>query len=84
MISKHLSKFYINGDWVAPLGGSKMGVENPATEEIVAEVALGSVADADRAIAAARAAFDGYTVWPVAERIALLQAHARGLQRARG
>ncbi len=73
MISKHLSQFYINGEWVAPLGGSKMGVENPANEEIIAEVALGSVADADRAIAAARAAFLGYTVTPVAERIALLK-----------
>jgi aldehyde dehydrogenase (NAD+) len=73
MISKHLSQFYINGEWVAPLGGSKTGVENPANEEIIAEVALGSVADADRAIAAARAAFLGYTVTPVAERIALLK-----------
>jgi aldehyde dehydrogenase (NAD+) len=73
MISKHLSQFYINGEWVAPLGGSKMGVENPANEEIIAEVALGSVADADRAIAAARAAFLGFTVTPVAERIALLK-----------
>ena len=44
----NLSKFYINGGWVAPLGGARMGVENPATEEIVAEVALGSAADADR------------------------------------
>ena len=73
MISKHLSQFYIDGAWVAPLGGSRMGVENPATEEIVAEVALGSVADADRAVAAARAAFDAWTVVPVAERIALLR-----------
>lgn len=73
MISKHLSQFYINGAWVEPLGGSRMGVENPANEEIVAEVALGSVADADRAIAAARAAFLGWTTTPVAERIALLK-----------
>jgi aldehyde dehydrogenase (NAD+) len=48
-----------------------MGVENPATEEIVAQVALGSVADADRAILAARAAFDGFTPGG-GERIALL------------
>ncbi len=73
MISKHLSQFYINGEWVAPLGGTHMGVENPATEEIVAQVALGSVADADRAIMAARAAFDGWTAVPVAERIAVLR-----------
>ena len=74
MTYANLSKFYINGEWVAPLGGSKMGVENPATEEIVAQVALGSVADADRAIAAARAAFDGFTTWKAADRIALLEA----------
>ena len=74
MAYANLSKFYINGGWVAPLGGTRMGVENPATEEIVAEVALGSAADADRAVMAARAAFDGFTVWPVADRIALLEA----------
>ena len=73
MISSHLLQFYINGAWVTPFGGSTMGVENPATEEIVAEVALGSVADADRAIAAARAAFPGYTTTPVAERIAMMK-----------
>jgi hypothetical protein len=73
MISKNLSKFYINGAWVAPLGGTMMGVENPANEEIVAEVALGSVADADRAIGAARDAFLSYTTTPVADRIALLK-----------
>lgn len=74
MTYANLSKFYINGEWVAPLGGTVMGVENPATEEIVAQVALGSVADADRAIAAARAAFDGFTAWTAADRIALLEA----------
>jgi aldehyde dehydrogenase (NAD+) len=73
MISKHLSQFYIDGAWVEPLGGSRMGVENPANEEIVAEVALGSVADADRAIGAARAAFLSWTTTPVATRIALLK-----------
>ena len=74
MTYANLSKFYINGEWVAPLGGTMMGVENPATEEIVAQVALGSVADADRAIAAARAAFDGFSGWKAADRIALLEA----------
>ena len=73
-ISRHIGQFYINGQWVDPLpGATKMGVENPATEEIVGEVALGTVADADRAIAAARAAFDGWTVVPVKERIALVR-----------
>jgi aldehyde dehydrogenase (NAD+) len=73
MAYDNLLKFYINGAWVDPIGTGRMGVENPATEEIVAEVALGSAADADRAILAARAAFDGFTVWPVADRIALLE-----------
>ncbi len=73
MIPAHLDKFYINGAWVAPHSTNRMGVENPATEEIVAEVALGDQADIDAAIAAARAAFDGWTVTPVAERIALVK-----------
>ncbi|NUB42875.1 aldehyde dehydrogenase family protein [Fertoebacter nigrum] len=73
-ISAHLGQFYINGAWVDPLpGATSMGVENPATEEIIAKLALGTEADADAAIMAARAAFDAYTVWPVADRIALVQ-----------
>ena len=73
MIPANMLKFYIDGAWVDPLGSGRMGVENPATEEIVTEVALGSTADVDRAVAAARAAFDGWTVVPVAERIAVLK-----------
>ena len=73
MISQNMLKFYIDGTWVDPVGGTRMGVENPATEEIVCEVALGSLADADRAVMAARAAFADFTVWPVADRIALLR-----------
>lgn len=69
----HMTQFYINGAWVDPKSKARMGVENPATEEIVAEVALGNVADVDAAIAAARAAFDAYTVWPVEKRIALVK-----------
>lgn len=73
-ISKHIGQFYINGQWVDPLpGATRFGVENPATEEIVGEVALGTAADADRAIAAARAAFDSWTVTPVKDRIALVR-----------
>ncbi len=73
MISSNMTKFYINGAWVQPNSASRMGVENPATEEIVAEVALGNQADIDAAIAAARAAFDAYTVWPVQKRIDLVK-----------
>lgn len=73
MISANMTKFYINGAWVQPNSDARMGVENPATEEIVAEVALGNQADIDAAIAAARAAFDAYTVWPVQKRIDLVK-----------
>ena len=73
MAYENLLKFYVNGAWVAPLGQGRLGVENPATEEIVAEVALGSAADADRAVAAARAAFDGFSRWSAEDRIALLE-----------
>jgi aldehyde dehydrogenase (NAD+) len=73
MISANMTKFYINGAWVEPNSKVRMGVENPATEEIVAEVALGNQADIDAAILAARAAFDSYTVWPVQKRIDLVK-----------
>ena len=74
MISKHLGQFLIGGTWQAPgPGARRVGVENPATGEMVAEVALGTAADAERAVLAARAAFDGWTAVPVAERLALLE-----------
>jgi aldehyde dehydrogenase (NAD+) len=73
MISANMTKFYINGAWVEPISTARIGVENPATEEIVCQMAMGNDADADRAIMAARAAFDGWTVTPVAQRIALLK-----------
>ncbi len=73
MISANSLKFYINGTWVAPLGADRLDVEDPATEEVLGQIALGAVADADRAVAAARAAFDGFSQTPVAERIALLE-----------
>jgi aldehyde dehydrogenase (NAD+) len=74
MISRHIGQFLIGGVWVDPgPGATRMGVENPATEAVVAEVALGTAADAAAAVMAARAAFDGWTATPVAARIALLE-----------
>ncbi len=72
MISKHIGQFYINGAWVQPQSNLRIGVENPATEEMVADVALGNTADIDAAIMAARGAFDAFTAWPVDKRIALV------------
>jgi aldehyde dehydrogenase (NAD+) len=73
MIPQNMTKFYINGAWVEPLSKTRMGVENPATEEIVCEVAMGNADDADRAIMAARAAFDKWTVTPPKDRIAIVK-----------
>ena len=73
-ILERLGQFYIGGEWVVPgAGATRLGVENPATEEILGEVAIGSVADADRAIMAARAAFSAFSALPGADRIALLR-----------
>lgn len=70
----HANEFYINGSWVAPLpGSSTLGVENPATEQVIETIAMGSAVDVDRAVSAARAAFDGYAQWSVDERIALFE-----------
>ena len=67
-----LLKFYINGEWVDPLSTDKMPVLNPASAEQVGEVVLGNDADVDRAVAAARAAFEHYSQTSKADRLALL------------
>jgi aldehyde dehydrogenase (NAD+) len=66
------SKFYIDGAWVDPIEPRSLPVINPATEEAVATISLGSAADVDRAVKAARAAFPAYSRTSKAERIALL------------
>lgn len=73
MISHNLQRFYIGGAWVSPSGAGRLDVENPATEEVLGQVALGSVEDADRAVMSARGAFDDFSTTPVAARIALLE-----------
>ena len=66
-------RFYIDGKWVAPAGAKTMPVVNPATEEAMYDVALGSAADVDKAVAAARAAFEGFASTAREERLSLLQ-----------
>ena len=65
-------KLYIGGAWVAPSSSDTIPVENPATEEILGHVPAGTAEDVDRAVAAARAAFDGWAGTPMAERGAAL------------
>jgi aldehyde dehydrogenase (NAD+) len=71
-MSNHL-KFYIDGAWVDPIEPRSIDVINPATEESAATISLGSAADVDRAVKAARAAFPASSRSSKAERIALLQ-----------
>jgi aldehyde dehydrogenase (NAD+) len=65
--------FYINGKWVAPLKAHDLDVINPATEKTIAVISMGTAADVDLAVAAARAAFPSYSQTSVAERLALLE-----------
>jgi aldehyde dehydrogenase (NAD+) len=75
-------EFYINGEWTPPAVSARLPVVNPATEEVVAEVARGSGEDVDRAVAAARAAFPGWSATPVEERAAILgKIHALIIER---
>jgi aldehyde dehydrogenase (NAD+) len=70
---KECLKFYINGQWVDPVQPKTMDVINPATEEPIGRISLGSAADVDRAVKAARAAFETYGRSSREERIALLE-----------
>ena len=70
---KDLRKFYVDGEWVDPICASDLAVENPATEELVATISLGAMADVNRAVEAAKHAFPSYSQTSVDERIALLE-----------
>ncbi|HJZ30340.1 MAG TPA: aldehyde dehydrogenase family protein [Hyphomicrobiaceae bacterium] len=65
-------KFYIDGAWVDPTGNNTREVINPATEESMYAIALGSKADVDKAVAAARRAFRTFSRTSRDERVALL------------
>ena len=65
-------KFYIDGKWVKPDTKDTLDVINPATEEVVATISLGSARDIDIAVSAARRAFVTYSQMPVEQRIELL------------
>ena len=65
--------FYVDGRWVAPAEPHDHPVVNPATEEVAAIISLGGPPDVDRAVAAARRAFDGWSLAPPDERLLLLE-----------
>ena len=66
-------KFYIDGAWVDPLVPATLDVINPATEEPIAKISMGTAKDVDRAVKAARKAFASFSQTSKEERIALLE-----------
>jgi aldehyde dehydrogenase (NAD+) len=75
------TKFYIDGQWVDPATPNPLDVINPATEEVAGRINLGSAADVDRAVAAAKKAFPAFARTSVKDRIDLLGAIAAEYQK---
>ena len=76
--------FYIDGAWVSPTTPKDFDVINPADETAFGVISLGSKADVDKAVAAAKAAFDGWSKTPLAERIAKVEKLAEIYERRAG
>ena len=69
---KDCRQFYIDGKWVEPSHVRDFSVINPAREEPIATISMGSAADVDKAVAAAKRAFESYSETTVKDRLALL------------
>src|ERR1043165_9270724 len=67
-------KFYIDGEWVDPIEPKTLDVDNPTTEKVSGKIAIGSAADVDKAVKAARKAFATWSVSTREERLELLEA----------
>jgi aldehyde dehydrogenase (NAD+) len=72
-MSYEFKSFYIDGQWTPPAQPKEFQVINPATEQVAGVISLGSAADVDRAVSAARRAFESYSQSAPAERRALLE-----------
>jgi aldehyde dehydrogenase (NAD+) len=70
---REMLQFYIDGEWVDPVTPNTLDVINPATEEVCGRISLGSAADVDKAVAAAKKALPGFARTTRDERIALLE-----------
>jgi aldehyde dehydrogenase (NAD+) len=79
-LQEHL-RFYVDGRWVEPIEARPHDVINPATEQPIARIALGSAKDVDLAVAAARHAFESWSRTTREERLALLRAIAAAYQK---
>jgi aldehyde dehydrogenase (NAD+) len=67
-------KLFIGGEWVEPAGDGSIEVVNPTTEEVIGRIPEGTAEDADRAVRAARAAFDSWSQTSPEERARLCAA----------
>jgi len=70
---RDMLQFYIDGQWVDPVTPNPFPVINPATEEVCGRISLGSPADVDKAVAAAKRAGPDFAATGREERIALLE-----------
>ncbi|MGC1648398.1 MAG: aldehyde dehydrogenase family protein [Candidatus Sulfotelmatobacter sp.] len=70
---KDCRQFYINGKWCSPGHAHDFEIVNPTNEKPIATITLGTAADVDQAVAAAKKAFDSYSEAPVDARLALLR-----------
>jgi aldehyde dehydrogenase (NAD+) len=78
---RECKQFYINSEWVDPVITNDFDVINPATEQVCAQISLGSEEDVNRAVAAAKAAFETFSRTSVKERIELLESCAEVYQK---
>ena len=81
---REYTQFYINGQWVDPVTPKTLEVLDPSTEEACATISLGSEADVDLAVAAAKAAFETFSQTSVEERVGMLERMAEIFQRRIG
>jgi len=70
---QNLNKYYINGAWVTPSSTTEFPVMNPATEQQIGVITMGNEDDVNRAVAAAKAAFETYSRTTKEVRLALLE-----------
>ena len=77
-------KFYIDGQWVDPVEPKTVDVENPATEQVAGRVSIGSAADVDQAVKAARRAFASWSATTREERLEVLDRILDEYQRRAG
>ncbi|MCA8017596.1 aldehyde dehydrogenase family protein [Burkholderia metallica] len=83
MQADKLNRFYIDGEWVLPDGDERFAVVCPSTEAVLCEIPLGNALDVDRAVRAARAAFERWSATSPQVRAAMLdRVHALILERA--